>query len=239
MTAALLLHRADGAALATSFRTAAFGAADPLALTREMAWQGPGGMGAGRVTLNGEIDVPSYPHTEILVVVDRTLNLHSPGAPTRVLGRGEGAVIARGTAVRIQAQGQAVCAFCAFAAQAGTPAGITVLPVEAGLQPSNPPAAHLLLGPTPQCRSDNVFQDEAAGVQAGTWDSTPYHRIVRAHPVNEFMFLLAGRVRLASPDGSVLEAGAGDAVFVPHGTAVGWESREPVAKFYVVQSLPA
>jgi uncharacterized cupin superfamily protein len=55
--------------------------------------------------------------------------------------------------------------------------------------------------------------------------------------VNEFMHLLAGDVRFASPDGSVLSAGTGDALFVPQGAPVGWESSERVAKFYVVQSV--
>ena len=93
----------------------------------------------------------------------------------------------------------------------------------------------MLLGPAPQCRSDNVFKDELSGFQAGTWDSTPYHRIVRAHRQNEFMFLVDGGVRFASPDGSVLSTRAGDAVFVPQGASIGWESSERVAKFFVVQ----
>ncbi len=245
MTAALLLHRADGGRPSCTFQPAAFGTSDPWAAAREIAWQGPGAMCAGRITLSGEIDVAQHPHTEIWVVVDGELSLRAPGSPARVLGRGEAAVIARGTALQVQVRGRAVVGFCAFEAQAGTPAspagpaGITALHAQADFKPSSPPAAHLLLGPTPQCRSDNVFHDEAAAVQAGTWDSTPYHRIVRPHPVNEFMFLLAGRVHFASPDGSVLEAGPGDAVFVPHGTPIGWESRETVAKFYLVQSLPA
>ena len=48
------------------------------------------------------------------------------------------------------------------------------------------------------------------------------------------MYLLAGGVRFASPDGSVLSASAGDALFVPQGAPIGWESSERVAKFYVV-----
>ena len=71
----------------------------------------------------------------------------------------------------------------------------------------------MLIGPAPQCRSANVFTDEQTRVHAGAWDSTPYHRIVRPHRLNEFMFLLDGAVRFASPDGSVLAANAGDAVF--------------------------
>jgi uncharacterized cupin superfamily protein len=97
----------------------------------------------------------------------------------------------------------------------------------------------VLLGPAPACRSDNVFTEAQLQYKAGTWDSTPYHRVVRAHPLNEFMHLLAGGVRFASPDGSVLEARTGDALFVPQGAHVGWESHERVAKFYVVQTLPS
>jgi uncharacterized cupin superfamily protein len=54
--------------------------------------------------------------------------------------------------------------------------------------------------------------------------------------MNEFMHLLAGGVRFAGPDGHVLSAHAGDALFVPQGAPIGWESSEHVAKFYVVQN---
>ena len=57
MTVALLLHRADGAPLSTSFRKAAFGTADPFAHYREIAWEGPGSMGTGRVNFTGELAV--------------------------------------------------------------------------------------------------------------------------------------------------------------------------------------
>ena len=107
------------------------------------------------------------------------------------------------------------------------------------LKPSTAPPAETLLGPSPQCRCDNAFTDEQAQCRAGTWDSTPYHRIVRPHRTNEFMHLLAGSVRFASPDGSVLSANAGDALFVAQGAPVGWESSERVAKFYVVQNAQA
>jgi uncharacterized cupin superfamily protein len=57
--------------------------------------------------------------------------------------------------------------------------------------------------------------------------------------MNEFMHLLAGSVRFAAPDGSVLSTAAGDALFVPQGAPIGWESSDRVAKFYVCQSVPA
>ena len=239
MTAALLLHCADGAPPSTSFRRAAFGPVDPFARNREIAWEGPGAMSAGRVDFMGEVDVAHFPHTETIVVVEGTLSLTAADAPPLVLRRGEGAVIARGTALRIEAATRSLFVFCAAAAELANQPGITPLRADANFKPSNSLPAEVLLGPAPQCRSDNVFKDELTGVQAGTWDSTPYHRIVRPHRVNEFMVLLAGGVRLASPDGSVLSTHAGDAIFVPQGVSVGWESSEHVAKFFVVQEVKA
>jgi uncharacterized cupin superfamily protein len=239
MTVALLLHRADGATPSTPFRKAAFGTADPFARHREIAWEGPDSMSAGRISFIGELDVASFPHTETLVVVDGELSLIAAGAAPLVLGRGEGAVIARGTALRILAGRRTLLVSCTASAEGPNNPGITPLRADAAFKPSTPPPAETLQGPAPQCRSDNVFTDEQAQYRAGTWDSTPYHRIVRPHRMNEFMHLLAGGVRFASPDGSVLSANAGDALFVPQGAPIGWESSERVAKFYVVQDVRA
>jgi uncharacterized cupin superfamily protein len=239
MTAALLLHRAEGALPSTAFRKSGFGPADPFAREREIAWEGPGAMGVGRVSFIGEIEVADYPHTEAIVVVEGELSLITAGTAPLVLGRGEGAVIARGTALRIVAASRARFVFCAAAAELSNRPGITPLRADANFKPSNSLPPEVLLGPAPVCRSDNVFKDELTGVVAGTWDSTPYHRIVRPHRVNEFMVLLDGGVRFASPDGSVLSTRAGDALFVPQGAPVGWESSERVAKFYVVQEVKA
>jgi uncharacterized cupin superfamily protein len=237
MTVALLLHRADGAPLSTSFRKAAFGAADPFARDREIAWEGPHSMSAGRVSFVGDLDVARFPHTETIVVMAGELSLTAAGAAPLVLGRGEGAVIARGTAVRILAASRTLFVSCAAAAEGPNNSGITPLRADAAFKASTPPPAETLLGLTPQCRSDNVFTDEQAEYRAGTWDSTPYHRVVRPHRLNEFMYLLAGGVRFAGPDGSVLSANAGDALFVAQGAPIGWESSERVAKFYVVQNV--
>lgn len=239
MTAALMLHRADSAPLLTSFRRAAFGKDDPFAREREIAWEGPDSMIAGRVSFVGELDVASFPHTETIVAVEGELRLSAAGAAPLVIGPGSGAVIACGTAVRIEAGARVRFVSCAAACDGPTKPGLTPLRADADFKPSAAPPADVLLGPAPQCRSDNVFTEERAQYRAGTWDSTPYHRVVRPHRMNEFMHLLAGNVQFASPDGSVLSAGAGDALFVPQGAPVGWESRDRVAKFYVVQSVQA
>jgi uncharacterized cupin superfamily protein len=243
MTVALVLHRADGAPLSTAFRSAAFGKNDPFAKHREIAWEGPGSMAAGRASFVGDIEVASFPHIETIVVVEGELTLTAAGAGAAaaplVLGPQAGAVIGAGTALRIQAASHTRFVFCAAACDKPTKRGIFPLRADADFKPSNSLPAEILLGPVPQCRSDNVFTDDAAHYLAGAWDSTPYHRIVRPHRLNEFMHLLDGGVRFAAPDGSVLSVGAGDSLFVPQGAPIGWESSDRVAKFYVCQSVQA
>ena len=239
MTVALVLHRADGAPVSTSFRKAAFGNDDPFAQHREIAWEGPGSMSAGRISFVGELDVASYPHIETIVVSEGELTLTADGQAPLVVGPQAGAVIGCGTALRIQAASEVRFSFCAAACDKPTQRGLAPLRAAADFKPSATLPAEVLLGPSPECRSDNVFTDDGAQYLAGTWDSTPYHRIVRAHRVNEFMHLLAGSVRFAAPDGSVLSVGTGDALFVPQGAPIGWESSDRVAKFYVCQSVPA
>jgi uncharacterized cupin superfamily protein len=237
MTVALVLHRADGAPVSTEFRRAAFGNDDPFARQREIAWEGPDSMIAGRASFIGELDVASFPHIETIVVVEGELTLTAVGAAPLVLGPQAGAVIGCGTALRIQAGSRVRFSFCAAACDKPTKRGLIPLRANADFRPSKPPPEETLLGPTPDCRSDNVFTEEGAQYLAGTWDSTPYHRVVRPHRLNEFMHLLAGSVRFAASDGSVLSVGTGDALFVPQGAPIGWESSDRVAKFYVVQSV--
>ena len=236
MTTAIVLHRADGAPVSTSFRRAAFGKNDPFTRHREIAWDGPDAMIAGRTSFIGELEVASFPHIETIVVVEGELTLASAGAAPLVLGPQQGAVIGSGTALRILAASRVRFVFCAAACDKPTRRGLFPLRADADFKPSATLPAEVLLGPAPQCRSDNVFTDDGAEYRAGTWDSTPYHRIVRPHRVNEFMHLLDGSVRFAVPDGSVLTAGTGDSLFVPKGASVGWESSDRVAKFYVIQS---
>lgn len=239
MIAAFVLHRAEGAPVSTSFRRGAFGQNDPFARHREIAWEGPDSIAAGRISFIGELDVASFPHIETIVVVEGALVLEAAGMPPLVLGPDEGAVISCGTALRIRAESRTRFVFCAAACERPTQTGLVPLRADADFKPSATLPAEVLLGPAPECRSDNVFTDDGAQYKAGTWDSTPYHRIIRPHRLNEFMHLVAGSVRFAAPDGSVLSLSAGDALFVPEGAPIGWESSDRVAKFYVVQTVQA
>jgi uncharacterized cupin superfamily protein len=231
-----MLHRAGDAPLNTVFRPGGFGPDDPLAPYRELAGEGLPSVAAGRVRFQGDIHVAEFPHIETLVVVGGLLTLVAADAQPLVLGIGEGAVIGRGADVRIQADAPATFVFYVSTGSDAGPGGVTALKADANFKPSAstlPP--EVLIGPAPECRSDNVFTDEARGYLAGAWDSTPYKRIVRAHRIHEFMYIVNGSVRFEKPDGSSETADAGDALFVPQSAPIGWESRERVAKFYVVQ----
>ncbi|MFC3282313.1 cupin domain-containing protein [Litchfieldella rifensis] len=237
MTTAVMLHRADGAPLTTAFRKTPFGEADPFAPHREIAWEGPEAMAAGRVSFAGELEVSSFPHTETIVVVEGELTLTETGAEPLVVGPGWGVVVGRGTDVQIRAQAGTRFVFCAAAGDASPMPGLTSLRPDANFKPSATLPAEVLLGPAPECRSDNVFTDEQTQCLAGTWDSTGYHRIIRPQGKNEFMYLVAGSVKFALPEGGALTVNAGESLFVPKGAPIGWESTERVAKFYVVQDV--
>ena len=236
-TTALVLHRADGGSVSTPFRRAALGRRDPFARQREIAWEGPDAMAAGRASFIGALEVASYPHTETLVVVEGELSLATAGGDELVIGPDSGAVIACGTPARILASGRVRFVWCAVQDAEPTAPGIVPLRADADFRPSAPPPSDTLLGPAPQCRSANVFTGVRARARAGAWESTGYRRIVRPHPVNEFMHLLAGSVRFACADDSLVTARAGDTLFVPQGEPIGWESSERVAKFFVVQTV--
>jgi len=223
-------------------RTGASGAGtfpenDPFAAGRKIAWSGAKDLAAGSVDFSGVLESAAFPHTEIMVVRSGRLDLTLDGGHKRALQSGESAVIARGTAVRVEAAPGTRWAFCAGTGASSAAPGVTDLPADATLSPSSPPPAHLLEGPVPQCRSFNAFTDEASRLRAGIWDSTPYRRVLRPHPVNELMHILVGSVTLTGEDGRPVKVGAGETVFVAHGTSCAWDSDEHVAKVYVVQEF--
>ncbi len=212
---------------------------DPFAAGRDTAWRGPADIATGSVAFSGSFDSAAFPHTEVIVVRSGRLDLTLAAGGKRTLQAGESIVIARGTAVRLEAAPGTSWVFCASTGKTSAAPGLTELLADAPLSPSSPPPANLLEGPVPQCRSFNAFTDEALRLRAGIWDSTPYRRILRPQPVNELMHILAGSVTLTGVDGRPIRLAAGESVFVAQGTPCAWDSDEHVAKVYVVQEVGA
>ncbi|MBC3377139.1 DUF861 domain-containing protein [Pseudomonas sp. SWRI92] len=230
---AMLLARADGSPTATPFRPGSLGTNDPF--DRLIAHAGADGMAAGVVQANGRFGSDAYPFSETIVVHAGAVTLRSP-AQTLHLQPGESAVIARGTALEIEAQPASLWAFCADTQSVATKQpGLTALPASTLLSPSAAPDEAILLGPTPQCRSHNLFVEEATDLRIGIWDSTPYTRKSRPHKLHELMHLLEGSVTLQAADGTELVVRTGDTVFVPLDAPCAWKSSVYVRKVYVVR----
>lgn len=229
----LLLARADGSRIATPFKTQALNAADPFMDSRRVAWSGADGVSAGLVEASQAFDIEDFPHTEVIVVHAGHVMLKTQ-EQTLELGIGASAVIGRGTALSIDASAGTQWAFCAMATVTPTP-GLTFLDPLAMLSPSAAPEPQILIGPTPQCRSRNAFEDAVTDLRVGVWDSTPYERHGRAHKLNELMHLIEGSVTLLAPDGSSVIVNTGDSVFVPQGAPCAWKSTRYVRKVYAVK----
>lgn len=226
--------------------TGGFGAADPFAAGRSLLWSGEQAMAAGHVAwTGGRLEIAAYPFTELLIVDSGVLMLALTGngdsegdAVTELtLEPGQAAVLPRGGVVVLAAGAPVVWRFCAAQAAQGSapaPAGIAIEPVCA-LAPSAAPATELLRGPTPSCRSLTQFADAATDLRIGVWDSTPYDRRIVPHRMNELMHILEGTVELTAADGTMVQASAGDTVFVPRGMPCAWTSTVTVRKIYAVQ----
>ncbi|MCP1445603.1 putative cupin superfamily protein [Pseudomonas sp. GGS8] len=224
----LLLARADGSRVSTPFKAAPLSSIDPFMDGRQIAFTGPDGVAAGLVHTSKTLDIKDFPHTEVIVL--------QSGEQVLELGIGASAVIGRGTALQVQAQPDTCWAFCAVTSPTAelTP-GLTALDPLAMLSPSAAPEPQILIGPTPQCRSRNAFEDDATDLRVGVWDSTPYTRHGRPHKLNELMHLLEGSVSLQAPDGSSVTVNPGDTVFVPQGAPCAWSSARYVRKVYAVK----
>lgn len=229
----LLLARADGSRVVTSFKSLPLSAADPFIDCRQVAWSGIDGVSAGIVETGDMLDIDDFPHTEVIVIHAGHVVLKTE-EQTLQLGVGASAVIGRGTALQITAHPGTQWAFCASTNEAPTP-GLTLLDPLAMLSPSAAPEPQILIGPTPQCRSRNAFEHAATDLRVGVWDSTPYERHGRAHKLNELMYLIEGSVTLHTSDGSNVTVNTGDTVFVAQGAPCAWKSTGYVRKVYAVK----
>jgi uncharacterized cupin superfamily protein len=231
-TAVLLAH-ADGSLVPTKFTPGSLGANDPF--DRHIAYVGADNIAAGVVQASGQFSVDEYPYSETIVVHAGRVTLQSQDR-TLELNPGDSAVIARGTSLQVEAQVNSLWAFCAdtqFVEERNP--GLTALPPLTLLSPSAAPDAEILLSPTPQCRSHNLFVEEATNLRIGVWDSTPYTRRARPHKLHELMHLLEGSVTLQAADGTDLTVNTGDTVYVPLGAPCAWKSSVYVRKVYVVK----
>jgi uncharacterized cupin superfamily protein len=220
-----------------SLRNASIGTRDPLSARRDIAWSGSDGLFVGSASVEGVIEIPSCPHTEMFVVSKGEVRIGRSGFMQTLLP-GQGAVVSFGSHARIEAEVGSVWTFFVSVPSSDPAehnAGPILLDAEAALSPSSPPPASALIGPAPNCRRFETFADVATTQCVGVWEATPYSREVRPHKVHELMHILSGSVELSEPDGRIVTVRKGETVFVPKGAQCGWKSQELVRKFFAVQ----
>lgn len=116
--------------------------------------------------------VEALPDDEFLILFDGTLTLEATDGTTQ-LAANQSAVITKGTGFTWSSrEGARLIAMRRNGSPDGAPA---VIPIDesAPLEPSNPPLAELLVGPTPTCRSFTDYRSADTEFVCGTWDSTP------------------------------------------------------------------
>lgn len=150
------------------------------------------------------------------------------------LGEGQSAVIARGTPFAWRSDVPTTLIGMGYPeGEAGEP-GIIGIDNNASLAPSNPPAANVLLGETPSCRSNNHFASADETFKCGIWDSTPYQRTAIFFHHTELMHFLAGEVTFTDAAGRTATFRKGDTFIIEQGAECTWDSRENVVKIYAL-----
>jgi uncharacterized cupin superfamily protein len=212
---------------------AAPGADRFLASRRCLDWA-PGPVSAGVIALEaGGGAVPSMPADEFIIVDEGSLTLSCPDA-VLTLEAGQSAVIRQGAAFSWSADRPVSLIFTRY--NGSRPGERAIVPIKENpqLEPSGTPLAELLLTPTPACRNYTDYRSADGEFVCGTWDSTPYHRRAMLYRHFELMVLLEGSVTFVDETGREGTFSKGDIFLVEQGATCSWESRDHVAKVYVI-----
>lgn len=180
----------------------------------------------------GEGRVHALPGDEFLILLSGTLTLQNERGVT-VINTGRSAVLPAGLSFGWRAAAVTTAIIVACPTAAGTAEDIVLIDEAASLQPSNPPAAELLVGPTPACRNHSDYRSTNGEFVCGTWDSTPYQRRAMLYRHIELMHLLDGSVTFEDAAGSVT-FGKGDIFLAMRGAECAWISHVHVKKVYAI-----
>lgn len=204
-----------------------------LSSRRILDWA-PGPVTAGVIALEaGNGAVQSLPADEFIIVNEGSLTLAQQDS-TLTLGPNQSAVLKQGTAFTWSAQGPVSLIFTRY--NRSRPGDGAIVPIKENpqLEPTGTPLAELLLTPTPVCRNYTDYRSADGEFVCGTWDSTPYHRRAMFYRHYELMYLLEGSVTFVDERGRRGTFSKGDIFLVEQRAQCSWESREHVAKVYVI-----
>jgi uncharacterized cupin superfamily protein len=174
------------------------------------------------------------PGDEFVLVLEGAVAFEQSGMCCEVAS-GEAAVLIRDRPlawrVSPDAGADLILMRCTGGGGAGAEAPVKIDP-DAQLAPSNPPAAEVLIGPTPTCRGHTDYRSASSEFASGVWDSTRYRRRPIQFGHYELMRLLAGSVTFIDDAGREGRFETGDVILFEQGGSAAWESREYVKKIY-------
>ena len=205
-----------------------------LSNRRILDWA-PSPVTAGVITLDaGSGAVQSLPADEFIIVHEGSLTLTQQGAAL-TLGPNRSAVLKQGATFTWSAQEPVSLIFVRYNNSRAGDGAIVPIRENPEMGPSaGGPAADLLLTPPPVCRNHTDYRSADGEFTCGTWDSTPYARRPLYFRHMELMFLLEGSVTFVDETGRSGTFSKGDIFLIEQGASCSWESREHVAKLYVI-----
>lgn len=204
-----------------------------LSCRRVLAWPA-GAVTAGVIELkSGQGMVSFLPADECVIVHDGQLTLIQ--ADTELtFGPGQAALIPRGASFSWTARGSVSLIFTRYNRSQTGSGQILRLKEAPELKPSGPPPLDLLTTSLPSCRNHTDYTSADGDFMCGTWDSTPYERRPLFYKHFELMHLLQGCVDFVDETGRRRTFSKGDIFLIERGARCTWESREHVAKVYVI-----
>lgn len=207
---------------------------DPFLGNRRLLDLPPGPVTIGAIALQAdEGSVAQQAADEFVIVCNGAITFSQSGQSV-VLNEGESIVLPRGADFQWRTEGPASLLFMRCEGEA--PDASTLVPIMESppLEPSGPPLAELLVGPTPQCRNYTDYRSASGEFVCGTWDSTPYHRTAMPYRHYELMYLLEGSVTFVDETGRSGTFRKHDIFLLEQHAKCSWESRENVTKVYAI-----
>jgi len=172
------------------------------------------------------------PGDEFVILLSGELTIDSAGGAT-VIAAARTAVLPAALSFSWRAAAGTIAIVVTCPATKGAAEDVVPIDEAALLQPSNPPAADLLIGATPSCRNHTDYRSIDGEFTCGTWDSTPYRRRPMVYRHIELMHLLEGSVTFEDRAGSVT-FGKGDIFLATRGAECAWISEVHVKKVYAI-----
>jgi uncharacterized cupin superfamily protein len=178
----------------------------------------------------GEGRVAALRSDELVLVLSGEIAVETSRGVFTIKGGGS-AMLPSGLGFAWRAAAGTVAVIVACPSASGTAKGVVPIDEAAPLEPSNPPLAELLVGPTPSCRNHADYRSASGEFVCGTWDSTPYHRRPMLYRHIELMHLLEGAVTFQDDSGSATFS-KGAVVLAARGAQCAWISEVHVKKVY-------